>query len=362
MSFRIVLNGLKGPSVQKLSAAGWDPGILRPYFNSKGVPCVALRGRDGKRHAVMARNANTLLPIDAWKKIDTAVQRVARPKLRLVNDLRAAGLTYPIPEGMGKTSLTLQRMTDPGEAIVGMDPIRNSATENANEFDSVVIPLPIIWHDVQMSARTLEVSRSGPVSFDTARLESAAQRVAEQAEKLVIGTSAYNTLKVGGGTLDGILTSSNPLSASITQPTTSGWTPALFVTELLAMIDAAAAKNHSGPFMLYFGTGWRKYLGMDYSSTTSGQTTTITLQERIAKIDGIKGIAILDYMNSTNQYKVVLVEQSSSVIQVGVGFDVTTVQWEEQGGMSLHFKVMAMMVPIIRADIENQTGIVVGSP
>jgi hypothetical protein len=39
----------------------------------------------------------------------------------------------------------------------------------------------------------------------------------------------------------------------------------------------------------------------------------------------------------------------------------TTVQWEEQGGLLLNFKIMAIMVPQLRADHNGNTGIVHGT-
>ena len=44
-----------------------------------------------------------------------------------------------------------------------------------------------------------------------------------------------------------------------------------------------------------------------------------------------------------------------------LGADITTVQWESHGGMQINFKVMAIMVPQLRADFTGQTGIVHGS-
>jgi len=55
------------------------------------------------------------------------------------------------------------------------------------------------------------------------------------------------------------------------------------------------------------------------------------------------------------------VQQTSDVIREVVGMDITTVQWEEEGGMRLNFKVMAILVPQLRADFNGNTGIVHGS-
>jgi len=41
--------------------------------------------------------------------------------------------------------------------------------------------------------------------------------------------------------------------------------------------------------------------------------------------------------------------------------DMTTVQWDTQGGLQQNFKVMSIMVPQTRADQNGNTGIVHGS-
>ncbi len=52
---------------------------------------------------------------------------------------------------------------------------------------------------------------------------------------------------------------------------------------------------------------------------------------------------------------------TTDVVREVIGMDVTTVQWETKGGMQLNFKVMAILVPQIRADQNSNTGIVHGT-
>jgi hypothetical protein len=49
---------------------------------------------------------------------------------------------------------------------------------------------------------------------------------------------------------------------------------------------------------------------------------------------------------------------TSDVARAINGMDITTVQWETQGGMRVNFKVMAIQVPQIRSDFNGRTGIV----
>jgi len=49
---------------------------------------------------------------------------------------------------------------------------------------------------------------------------------------------------------------------------------------------------------------------------------------------------------------------TSDVVKMITGMGPTVVQWETQGGMRVHFKVMSIMVPRIAADHELKSGIV----
>ncbi len=71
----------------------------------------------------------------------------------------------------------------------------------------------------------------------------------------------------------------------------------------------------------------------------------------------IEAVITLDYLTG---YQAILVQLTPDVIREVVGMDVTTLQWELHGGMEIRFKVMAIMVPQIRSDINGNTGIVHG--
>ena len=82
------------------------------------------------------------------------------------------------------------------------------------------------------------------------------------------------------------------------------------------------------------------------------------MRERVKSINGIIDIRTLDFMQN---YDIVLVQMTSDIIRMVIGMDITTVMWDTKGGMQKNFKVMAIMVPQLRADINGNTGIVYGS-
>ncbi len=345
-----ILNGQAHGSVAaQLMQAQFDVNALRPYAGHDGRSYITTM-QNGKPVAVPLVNATATLRKDEWIQLDTAVVKAAQPRLKAVGDLRARGLTYAIPNGMGKTVLQTETQSDISDAGVSMDGL-TQADRDRPVYELTNLPLPIIHKDFSFSARQVATSRSGGSPLDTSMAELAARKVAEMAEKLLLGVASSYTF--GGGTIAGYTNHGSRLLKTITDPTSTGWTAATFVQEVLEMRKQSTDDYHYGPWMLYTAPAWDVYLDDDYS-TAKGDNT---LRERVQKIQGIEGVQTLDYLTD---YDIVLVQMTSDVVREVIGMDVTTLQWETQGGMMLNFKVMAILVPQIRADQNDNTGIVHG--
>ena len=346
-----ILNGqAHGNLAAMLMQNNFDVNMMRPWVGADERSYVTAN-RQGKLIAVPLTNAVATLRKDEWIQLDTAVVKAAKPRLRAVADLRGRGLQYVIPNGMGKTVLQTESQSDISDATVSMDGLRESQKDRP-EYDLVNLPLPIIHKDFQYTARQVMASRNGGSPLDTTGAELAARRVAEMAEKLLLGVST--TAAFGGGTVYGYTTLLGRMSEVLTAPTASSWSPAVTVQEVLEMRSKSTAARHYGPWMLYTSPDWDQYLDDDYSSLKGD----LTLRERLAKISGVEGIQTLDYLED---YDMVLVQMTSDVVREIVGMDITTLQWETQGGMLLNFKVMAILVPQLRTDFNGNGGIVHGA-
>ncbi len=347
-----IINGSPvGPVANELLANGFDLRSRRPYIakDGKGYVATTLNGKD-----TAVRVANATLRYDEWKMFDEAVLKAARPRLRAVADLRSAGLTYTIPNGMGKTVFVTEKMSDPGNAAISMDGLRQAADDRP-VFEIENLPLPIISSDFSFSARQLAASRNGNTPLDTVMAEAAARRVAEEAEKLLIGNStAWGSTKTyGGGYIYGLTTHPDVTAVSISTPTGAATDGANLLADVLEMIQAAQDDYHYGPYALYFSSAWTQYLGADFKTNSDKSIMT-----RLREIDGIQSIRTLDYMTGTT---ILLVQMTSDTVREVIGMDLTTVQWETSGGLEVHFKVMAIMVPQIRSDKNDHCGIVYGA-
>jgi len=352
MGMDFILNGQGHGSVADiLMANNFDPYALRPYIGQDGRSYISMntgKMKDGKPiYNSIVRNTTATLRKDDWIHLDNAVIKAAKPRLQVVGDLRSMGLEYMVPNGLGKTVFQHQAMSDIGDATISMDGIRQGDADRP-QFDLTNLPLPIIHKDFHYSAREIAASRNGGSPLDTTTAELAARKVAEEAEKLTLGeVTAYT---YGGGSVFGMKNYTYSLTKTLTTPGTHATT----VTEVLAMKQQSMNNGYYGPWMLYYSPAWGAYMGQDYS-TAKGDNT---LQERLAKIEGIRGVKQADYLTGTCM---LLVQLTPDVARMVIGMDITTVQWETLGGMMINFKVMAIIVPQLRCDYSHQTGIVYGN-
>jgi uncharacterized linocin/CFP29 family protein len=335
--------------IDKLQAANWDAGALRPWLGEDGRSYVTLN--QGGKPATIRTNAQATLTKEAWLQLDTAIMRVARNRLRAVADLRSAGLTFTIPNGMGTTVLEYQKMNDTGSAVISMDGLRLGG-DFRPVFESAYLPLPFIHSDFQYSARQLATSRQTGAPLDTTTGEMAGRRVAEMTERLTLGR--LDTYAYGGGTIYGMANFTSRLTATITSPSATGWTAATHLAEVLAAKQTLQDAKHYGPYMVYYSSAWDKYLDNDFNTNYPNKT----LRQRIREIDGFQDIRTLDYLDtSSSTYNMMIVEMDTGTIRLVIGMDVTTLEWDDMGGLRKNYKVMCIIIPQLRADYDGNTGI-----
>ena len=349
------LNGQANGSVaQLLLNNNMDPNVLRPWIGKDGRSYRAQQnGLDPKTGAplfkAVVHNAPATLRKDEWILLDSAIIRASRVPLRLWADLRGAN-SYNVPNGMGTIVIQQQSVSDNGVATISMDGLRQSERDRP-VYDITGIPLPIIHSDFSFTAREIAVSRNGGPPLDTTMAENCTRRVMEQIETLTAGGPAFS---YAGYSIFGYTTYPQRITYSVTAPTSTGWTGETFIDDLLNMRQALINVRFFGPYQVYISSQWNPYLDADYS-TAKG---TITLRERAEAIDGITSIDVSFFLTG---WSILMIQMTSDVAQAVVGMDVRTLQWESHGGMVLNFKVMAIMVPRLKANQQGQTGICHGS-
>jgi hypothetical protein len=359
-----LLQSGSGDVVTRLLKNGFDPCCIRPYlFNGKNY-IDQHKGYDnatGKAiyESVPTMNAATLRK-DDWVMIDQAVVTAALPRLRFFNDLRSAGLNVNLPNALGKTVWQYERQSNITGATVSMDGIRKGDADRPM-YDMDQMPLPIIHKDFSFSARQIAVSRNSNMPVDTTTAAHAAQMVALEVERLSLGVA--DKYSYGGGNVYGLINYPFRLTKVFTNPFYSdgtrdpAWTPGLLLQELL---DARLALNktfHYGPYNIYVSMDWDSVLDNDFNVYTSGIGAAMTLRERLLKVEAIQSIKTSEFLPPGT---LVMLEMNSNTIQAITGMDITTVQWQTEGGFEIHFKVLCILLPRLKADFYGRTGILHG--
>lgn len=328
---------------ESLDANGWSKDSLRPYINKDGRSVLSFNGIERP-----SMHMNATLTKDAFLLIDKTVTKVGRENLSFVGDIMSAGLVLPTG-GMGVTKIDYQNQSDINDADLSMSPLAKT-NEDRPDFDLTSMPLPFAHHQFSFDRREMESSRRSGTPLDLSMVEDATIKVSEAIEKLTLGVLAGTSFS--GGNVYGLTNFPDRLTApTMTAPDgTNGLTT---INEILAMKKQSRDALYKGPWKLLVSDSWDQWLETDYS-TVKGDGT---LRERIEKINKIQSVDVTDFLPDDTM---VLVQMQSKVIRMVQGMALTTVQWETNGGLLQHFKVMAILNPNLRSDYNGNTGIVHG--
>ena len=350
-----------GDIATQLLNANFDPRAIRPFLNANGQSVITrVAGYDAHNKPILqnvpTHNAATLRK-DDWVMIDQAVVQAARPRLRFFNDLRAAGLNVNLPNALGKTVWQYERQSNITGATVSMDGLRKGDADRP-VYDMAQMPLPIIHKDFSFSARQIAVSRNSNMPIDVTTASMASQMVAETVEKLALGVEPE--FRFGGGNIYGVCNYPDRLTKLFSNPWYSNgardpnWTPNTLLRELLQARQDLADRRFYGPFAIYHSIDFDAVLDDDFNLTTSGIASTLTLRDRLLKIDQIASIKTSEFLPPGT---IIMLELNANTIQAVTGMDVTTVQWQTEGGFEVHFKVLCMLLPRLKSDFYGRCGI-----
>ncbi len=394
-----IMNRMRGPHA--LPTDVWAK-LRQPWVDGRGRPCVTLPSLEGRytrndnSAAQGGRSKKRLVPTDYladqlrfglgiripevvynaslrkedWIELDRVTLLAYRQRLRAWDDI-ASAVSYGGFNAMGKMTLEWYKMSDPGEAVVDMDAHTDGRTDTP-DYLLQSVPLPITHSDFGYSARELAVSQNGDMPFDTTMAECSARRIAEMIEDITIGNvtgTTFGTISTGHpsythtgtSTVYGYRTFPQRLTKSnFTAPT--GSNPSVTLLEVTLALEQLRAQFSYGPWILYHSTDWTPYMDNDYVTGTAAQglaAPDTTLRDRIKKLDGIADVRRLDRLTAT--FTLLFVQMDPMVIRAINGMDLTTVQWEERGGLDLRFKTMVIQVPNPRSDYSSRTGILHGT-
>lgn len=299
---------------------------------------------------VNALRTNDVLMKDEWVQFDQTVVEVARARLVAVGALVQQGLVYNIAGGLGTTVVQWDKASDMSPANVSMSGVTEGERDRIL-FTLQSMPLPITHKEFQINVRNLIATRRSGSRLDTSQAAMATRLVAEQIER-----SLYDGIAItsGGGTIYGLRTEPNRNTGALKA---GGWaaaatTGADILADVLKMMDALADDNMYGPYELHVSIdAWNK-LQDDFKANSDR-----TILERILAISGIMAVRPSPYLTGGVNNQVVMFQTTSDVVDIVDGLQPTTVQWETNGGMTVNFKVMSIMIPRVKSDANNQSGV-----
>lgn len=310
-------------------------------------------GSVAQRLLASGMRVNALRPLDTlrkdeWKLFDDKVIEIARARMVGVADLMSKGLTFSVANPLGTTRIEWEKQGDMDAADVSM----SGVTEGKNDrvtYDLVSVPLPIIHRDFHLNIRNLEASRTRGEALDTTQAATAARKVSEKIEEILFDGSTVNGTNTP---IYGYTNALNRNTGSLANWADAGTTGANIITDILEMLAALYNDHMYGPYMLYVPADYWNKLMDDYKAASDR-----TILERILALEGIAGVKMTPNLTGGASGEVLLVQMTSDVVDIAEGMQPTTVQWESHGGMVVNFKVMAIMVPRMKSDADNQSGI-----
>lgn len=315
-----------------------------------GGPAAAFLAamESGKGISVNALRTNAVLRKDEWQEFDKAIIKPARDRLVGVGALVSRGLTFDLPNAMGKTEVQWETSSDLTPAQETMDGI-NFTENDAIKFVLNTIPAYITHKDFYINLRKLEASRNLGESLDVSQAESAARQVAERIEDSLFNGSS---ITVNGNSAPGLTNEGNRNTADFKGSVSwsaSAKTGEDILEDLLTMKQGEIDDLHFGPYILFISTNMETKLDEDFKANSDK-----TIRERLLQVSSIQDIIVADHLTADN---VLLVQTTSDVVDIVMGLQPTTVFWQSQGGFRLNFKVMSIMLPRVKARQDGKSGI-----
>jgi uncharacterized linocin/CFP29 family protein len=293
-----------------------------------------------------ALRTNAVLLRDEWKAFDRTVVDITRENLVGVAEVMRRGLTYDLPNALGTLSLEWEELLDDlVDAEVSMSGL-NEATKDRLSYGPRAMPIPIIHKEFFYNLRFLEAARRNGRAVDTDHAAVATRKVAEKIEGMLF---TGLTIASSVGPIYGLLNHPQRNTGS----STGAWatmTGEQIVADIIRMIAIQTVIPFSGPWVLFIPLAAAAHFGDDYKANSDR-----TIWDRVMAIPGIDRIVATPRLTGNTA---LLVQMSSDVVQMIDGLQPTMVEWETKGGFEFNYKIIAIMLPRVRATGNLKSGIV----
>ena len=283
------------------------------------------------------------------KRYDSKLVEVARQRLTIVEDLRAAGLVVPM--SFGTTETAWERVSDVIEAEVNMDGQHCRLPKTALPMTKKVSADSCVHAELVTGyASNRSIAHHWQSTSDGNYVGGGTVGCSPHRISCVQWYCGVHLQRQAGIWLDELPTTATRLPSRVAWTAAGG---ATIKADTINLLKAAYADNMHGPFNLYVANDIYANIQDDFSTEKGDRTHA----ERIMAFNDISAVKAADKLPSGN---VVLVQMTDSVIDLAVGQDIANVQWNVDP-MSTEYMVYAAMAPRIKSDREGRCGIVHGT-
>lgn len=302
------------------------------------------RLHDSVRHS-LAVNAGSTLRHEDFLVIQDMLTAVRRKNLNGINDLRNAGLTFPVD--ISKQIIGTENVSEFTAATQEMNP--SGYTNNSIIFSEIHVPNPITHLSYEIPFRNTGFQYLGSLG-----LSESMRQVAERLELTLFKGNPEISVNFNGApqTIYGYTNHPNAGTGVI-----SDWSDEANVekipNEVINLVNKIWADQggvEGDSVVLYFPANFKAALSKDYKAF--GDKTVIARLLEIPEISAVR------YGNKLEDGEIVLVEMSARTIQLGIASDMITVPHTKVNPLDpVMMTTYAAMVQVIKVDSNGNTGI-----
>jgi uncharacterized linocin/CFP29 family protein len=295
---------------------------------------------------VNAMRANGTLPHEAYIKWDQRMVDVARERLTIVQDLNAFGLVNT-DYNLGDIVAKYEKLSDMDDAAVNMDGVTPASRDRVT-FTEAGVPIPIFSKNFTINERQILDGMRNRNSLPNTMITTSTRRVADRINAMIFN-GLPNFVTVDGLSVFGL--TSHPNRNQVAAAANWGAAGQDPVGDIENMLAAAYADNFFGPFNLYVSKDHWAFIQGDYNANKGEKT----YKERFESFSDINEVRPGDQLAAGS---VVLVNMSDETIELKVGQEFVNFEQPQTNRMQHDFTVMAAMAICIKADANNNCGVV----
>lgn len=301
--------------------------------------------------------ANASLPKQAWVGIEDAVYPAMEERLRVVQDLRQAGLTYE--ESVMNKVTEWHKQDYTAEATVSMSP--ETETDEGNvEYDLDGSPIPLIHSDFSLGFRD-GGTEGGPGTgmmgedLQTLNAEGSGRVVAEAMEQLVLnGWEPTISGTELDGTQDGYTMYGLTNHPSVHTGSLGDWisNPEVIRDDLKDGMARDLKDDNFRPT----NEGYWIYIGEDledvlYEPDPEGTGDRLVI-DRITNLDFVGNLRVSEFLDPG---ATLMFRPTRDVVDIAFAMEEQVVQWEDP--FRDYFKTVTAMTPRVKDTLRGQCGI-----